>query len=83
MRFWQNEKGGDGMEDKKKTVPIHFKYLLTVDEMAAYTGIGTDKIRYLIKEHMNSSNNFTIMVGSKYLIHRKKFEKFLDETTSL
>lgn len=45
--------------------------------------IGEKKIRMLISEHLNSECCFTVQVGCKSLINRKKFEAFLDQTTSL
>lgn len=59
------------------------KYMLTVDEAVQYFGIGEKKIRMLISEHLNSECCFTVQVGCKSLINRKKFEAFLDQTTSL
>ena len=69
--------------DKKLAVPLWEKYLLTIEEAAVYFGIGEKKIRMLISEHLNSECCFTVQVGCKSLINRKKFEAFLDQTTSL
>ena len=52
-------------------------------EAVQYFGIGEKKIRMLISEHLNSECCFTVQVGCKSLINRKKFEAFLDQTTSL
>jgi excisionase family DNA binding protein len=51
------------------------KYLLTVKEAGEYFGIGQNKIRDLI---YLPNNSFSILNGNKYLINKKKFEKFLD-----
>ncbi len=50
--------------------------MLTVDEAVQYFGIGEKKIRMLISEHLNSKCCFTVQVGCKSLINRKKFETF-------
>ena len=68
---------------EKGKIPIWEKYMLTVDEAVQYFGIGEKKIRKLISEHLNSECCFTVQVGCKSLINRKKFEAFLDQTTSL
>ena len=68
---------------EKGKIPIWEKYMLTVDEVVQYFGIGEKKIRMLISEHLNSECCFTVQVGCKSLINRKKFEAFLDQTTSL
>ena len=68
---------------EKGKIPIWEKYMLTVDEAVQYFGIGEKKIRMLISEHLNSECCFTVQVGCKSLINRKKFEAFLDQTTSL
>lgn len=56
-------------------VPIWRKLNLTVEEAAAYSGIGIHKIRELMKE---TDCNFVISVGTKKkLIKRERFEKYL------
>ena len=67
--------GGDCMEENKQYVPIEKKFLLTIEETAAYTNIGTKKIRELIKER---DGDFTVRIGSKYLIRRIIFEDYLN-----
>lgn len=61
---------------EKGKIPIWEKYMLTVDEAVQYFGIGEKKIRMLISEHLNSECCFTVQVGCKSLINRKKFEPF-------
>lgn len=64
-------------------VPIWEKYMLTVDEAVQYFGIGEKKIRMLIAEHSDTDLCFTVQIGNKSLINRKKFEDFLNRTTSI
>ena len=61
----------------KQDVPIWEKANLTLEEAAAYSGIGINRIRELT----NKKNcNFVLFVGTKRLIKRKLFEKFLEST---
>lgn len=68
---------------KNKEVPIWEKYMLTVEEASKYFGIGEKKIRFLIAEHADTKQCFTVQIGNKSLINRHKFEAFLNDTTSL
>ena len=54
----------------EKNVPIWEKANLTIEEAAAYFGIGTNKLRA-----MTDGENcpFVLWVGSKRLIKRRKF----------
>jgi len=61
-------------------VPIWEKVALTLEEAAAYSGIGQNKIR----EISNADNcEFVLWVGSKRLIKRKQFEKYLTSAYSI
>lgn len=61
-------------ETMKKEVPIADKYMLTVEEAAAYFNIGEARI----KEITDEFTELTVMVGVKRLINRKKMEQHLD-----
>lgn len=61
-------------ETMKKEVPIADKYMLTVEEAAAYFNIGEARIR----EITDKFQDLYIMVGVKRLINRKKMEQFID-----
>lgn len=61
-------------ENMKKEVPIADKYMLTVEEAAAYFNIGEARI----KEITDGAQDLTVMVGVKRLINRKKMEQYLD-----
>lgn len=65
------------------SVPISEKYMLTVDEAVQYFGIGEKKIRNLIAENNGTDLCFTVQIGNKSLINRRKFEEFLNQTTAL
>ena len=57
-------------------VPIHEKVTLTIEEAAAYSGIGVNKIRELAND---PKNRIGLSIGRRMLIKRKEFEKLLTE----
>lgn len=61
------------MEEK---IPIPQKATLTIREAAAYTSIGINKIDSLLR---TPNCPFVLYVGTKRLVKRKEFEKFLDK----
>lgn len=67
--------------EKIEKVPICEKYTLTIKEASEYFGIGDKKLRKLIDE--NKGAEYIITNGTKYLIKRKKFEEFIDKTSSI
>ena len=65
---------------KKPVVPISEKWLLTVDEAAAYTNIGVNKLR----EMAQSKNcDFSLYNGKKLMFKRKMLEAYLDRQYSI
>ena len=67
------------MATRKIEVPIWEKMNLTMEEAAALFGIGQNKLRELVKEQ----NTYTLDIGTKKMIKRKQFEKFLENVTVL
>lgn len=67
-------------EDKKIEVPIWEKANLTVEEAAAYSGIGRNKIRQLTDR---DGCTFVLWIGSKRLIKRKLFDEYIERTYSV
>lgn len=63
-----------------KEVPVWEKTTLTLDEAAAYTGIGVHKLREITDDE---SNQLVLWVGKKRLIKRKPLEKYIDQTYSV
>lgn len=61
-------------------VPIWEKSNLTVEEAAAYTGIGMNKIRELSND---DHCPFVLWVGNKRLIKRKKFDEYVEKQYSI
>ena len=67
-------------EESKPLVPVCEKYTLTIREAAAYFNIGIKKMRRLAEEN---TGRFSVFSGNKYLIIRKKFEKFIDDSSEI
>ena len=65
---------------EKQEVPIWEKANLTIDEAAAYFGIGTNKLWEISS---NPDCEFVIRVGAKRLIKRKKFERYLEDVDTV
>ena len=61
---------------KKENVPIWQKINLTIEEAAAYSNIGINRINELAK---NPKCPFVLYVGKKKLIKRKQFEEYLSD----
>lgn len=64
----------------KHEVPIWRKSNLTLEEAAAYSGIGINRIRELTNQ---DSCPFVLWVGTKRLIKRRKFDEFTEKSYSL
>lgn len=64
----------------KKEVPIWFKSNLTLEEAAAYSGIGINKLRQLTDDKECS---FVLWNGSKRLIKRNKLDEYLSKKYSI
>lgn len=61
---------------EKVTVPICEKVTLSIEEAAAYSNVGVNKVRELAND---PKNHIGLNVGRKMLIKRKEFEKLLTE----
>ena len=64
----------------KKEVPIREKSNLTLEEAAAYSGIGINKLRELSNR---DDCEFVLWVGSKRLIKRRLLDQFLERCFSI
>ena len=64
----------------KHNVPIWEKSNLTVEEAAAYSGVGMNKIRELTDK---KDCDFVLWIGSKRLIKRQKFDDYLKKQYSI
>lgn len=68
------------MKSKAHEVPIWEKSNLTVEETAAYSGIGINKVKELSNDE---GCPFVLWVGSKRLIKRKMFDDFIARQYSI
>lgn len=70
------------LEDNKrnKNIPIWEKLNLTIEEAAAYSNIGINKIREIVKE---PSCPFVLYIGKKQLVKRKLFEQYISRTREI
>ncbi len=64
----------------KIEVPIWEKSNLTLEEAAAYSGVGINKLRKLSD---SESFPFVLWVGSKRLIKRKQLDEYLGRMYSI
>ena len=67
-------------DEKELEIPVWLKANLTVEEAAAYTGIGMNKLRELSDY---DSCYFLLWIVRKRLLKRKKLEEFLENSFSL
>lgn len=63
-----------------KEVPIWEKSNLTLEEAAAYSGIGVNKLRMLTDD---DDCEFVLWVGTKRLIKRKKLDEYIERSYSI
>lgn len=67
-------------EKTSMAVPIWEKCTMTIQEAAAYSNVGENKLYKLVK---NPRCPFVLYVGNKRLIKRREFEKFISETVEI
>lgn len=79
MRLIKIAKNGK-KKQKKPEVPVWAKSNLTLEEAAAYSGIGINRIRELTNQE---TCPFVLWVGAKRLIKRRKLDEFIENTYSL
>lgn len=64
----------------KKTVPIKDKLNLTIEEAAAYSGISERVLRDRLAE---GEYDFVLKNGTKTLIKRRLFERYLESVDAV
>ena len=64
----------------KHEVPIWEKANLTLEEAAAYFGIGMNKLRELTEDEQSK---FVLFAGTSRLIKRCLFEQYLEQAYSI
>ena len=68
------------MKPLKHEVPIWKKSNLTLEEAAAYSGIGINKIREISNDERCK---FVLWIGNKRLIKRRLFDAYIEQTYSI
>lgn len=63
-----------------KNVPIWEKSTLTLEEAAAYSGIGISKLRELTNDE---KCRFVLWVGNKRKIKRRLFDQYIESVYSI
>ena len=64
----------------RREIPIWEKSNLTLEEAAAYSGIGINKLRKLTESEQCS---FFLWNGTKRLIKRRKLDEYMDRMYSI
>lgn len=70
----------DNETASKLKIPFWEKTCLTVEEAAAYSGIGINRINEMARK---PNCKFTLWVGKKKLIKRKVFDQFIENETEI
>lgn len=68
------------MENKAPRVQIEHKLALTIPEAAAYSNIGQNTIDKLLR---TPNCPFVLLVGTKKLVKRKEFGRFISDTRQI
>lgn len=63
-----------------KEVPIWEKSNLTLEEAAAYSGIGINKLREITNE---KNCKFVLWIGNKRLIKRRLLDAYIEQAFSI
>ena len=63
-------------------IPFWEKFNLTINEAAAYFGIGQSKIGLLVNRYKDEKD-FTLKNGRKIVIKKAKFEEFLNDQSEI
>lgn len=80
MEAVMNTETNEKINLKKAEVKISEKVLLTLEEAAAYTGIGINKLRRLSE---SETCPYVLWNGSKRLLKREKLRDFLVKEYSI
>lgn len=64
----------------RKEVPIWEKSNLTLEEAAAYSGVGINKLREISDD---ANCDFVLWIGTKRLLKRKRLDSYLERASVL
>ncbi len=66
--------------EKREVVPVWERTALTLEEAAAYTGIGVRKLRQMTD---SPTCDYVFWVGTRRMIKRRKMDEFLEQAFSV
>ena len=66
--------------EKENLVPVWERITTSLEEAAAYSGIGVRKLRDMTDK---PECNYVIWVGNRRMIKRKKFDEYLESAYSV
>ena len=66
--------------EKENLVPVWERITISLEEAAAYSGIGVRKLRDMTDK---PECNYVIWVGNRRMIKRKKFDEYLESAYSI
>ena len=66
--------------EKENLVPVWERIAISLEETAAYSGIGVRKLRDMTDK---PECNYVIWVGNRIMIKRKKFDEYLESAYSV
>lgn len=61
-------------------ISLSDKYVLSIKEASEYFGIGEKKLRRILGENFDT---LALQNGSKLMVKRKAFEKFIDRSSCI
>lgn len=67
-------------EEKRELVPVWRRALLTLEEAAAYSGVGVKKLRKMTD---HAECEYVLWIGSHRMIKRKLFDQLLENSFSV
>lgn len=70
----------DDREEKNNLVPVWERATITLEEAAAYTGIGVRKLREMTDE---PTCDYVMWVGNRRMIKRRKLDEYLENAYSV
>ena len=79
-RKWSSLNATEQKGEPMKEIPIWEKSNLSLEEAAAYSGIGINKLRDLTSDR---NCRFVLWVGNKRLIKRRLFDQFIEQEYSI
>ena len=80
FKIKEKTKSTTEIKRRRPEIPVWEKSSLTIDEAAAYSGIGINKLRELTNQR---GCNFVLFVGTKRLIKRRLLDAYIEKTDAV